>query len=293
MVSFESVNGVRLRVEQQGTGPAILTLHGGPGLGDRRKDVEVYRVVAGWDYRVVSYDQRGNGESELRPPYSHEQFVEDAEALRRHLGLGRIVLAGHSYGGHLALEYALRYQEHLAGLVLSDTAASNAYHEESKQRALSSGLAGISRANLERLFGGQVRDDEEFKALYRAILPLYTVSPPSDAEVRRQIDAIPFRYETHNWAFSRNQPAFNVLDRLATITVPTLVMVGRKDWITPVAASEEIARAIAGSRLTIFEHSGHSPQLEEPERFYEAVRAFLAEVLPAGKADAASDRAAT
>lgn len=116
--------------------------------------------------------------------------------------------------------------------------------------------------------------------MYKSILPLYTVTVPSDEEIEQQLDEIPFRYQTHNWAFSRNQPGFNLLSKLHTIKVPTLVMVGKQDWITPVEASEDIAREISQSRLVIFEHSGHAPQLEEPEAYYSTVRKFLAEVLP-------------
>jgi proline-specific peptidase len=273
------VNGVRLHVEDQGQGPAILTLHGGPGLGSRHGDARTFGVFANEGYRVVSYDQRGNGESDGKPPYSHEQFIDDAEELRKALGLGKIVIAGGSYGGHLALEYALKYQEHLAGIVLRDTAASNAYQHTSKERALASGLPGISEDMLDRLFGGRVASNEEFKEMYRAILPLYWVeSTPEQLEAH--LNSITFRYETHNWAFSINQPKFNLVHRLKDIKVPTLVLVGRHDWITPLEASEEIAREIPNSRLVVFERSGHSPQIEERDKFLTEVRRFLAEVLP-------------
>lgn len=280
MLRAEEVNGVKLHIEDQGSGPAIMTLHGGPGLGSRHGDAKVYGVFANEGYRVISYDQRGNGDSDQVPPYSHEQFVEDAEALRKKLGLGQFVLEGHSYGGHLALEYAIRYQENLSGLILGDTAASNAYHYDSIQLALNSGLPGISKESLGRLFGGDVHSDKEFREMYKSILPLYTVTMPTDEEVERRLDAVPFRYQTHNWAFAKNQPNFDIVSQLHTIKVPTLVMVGREDWITPVAASQDIAREIPNSKLVIFEHSGHGPQSEETDKYYATVRSFLSEVLP-------------
>lgn len=279
MLKILEINGVKLHVEDQGEGPAIITLHGGPGLGSRHGDAATFGAFASEGYRVISYDQRGNGDSEGAAPYSHEQFIADTEALRQSLGLGKIVLAGGSYGGHLALEYALKYQENLAGIILRDTAASNAYHNTSKERALKSGLPGIDMEGLDRIFNGQTHSDEDFRELYKGILPLYFVSSTPEM-LEESLNSITFRHETHNWAFANNQPKFNIVDRLKTIQVPVLVLCGRHDWITPLEASEEIAREIPNSRLVVFENSGHSPQREERDKFLAECRSFLAEVFP-------------
>ncbi|SDO17033.1 proline iminopeptidase [Paenibacillus sp. yr247] len=279
MLRHIKINEVRLFVEDQGQGPAIITLHGGPGLGSRHDDARSFGTFASEGYRVVSYDQRGNGESEGAESYSHEQFIADTEALRQELGLGKIVIAGGSYGGFLALEYALRYPENVAGVVLRDTAASNAFQYIAHERAMKSGLPGINQEMLDDLFGGRAKDNEDFKAMYTAILPLYWVSFTQE-DLDKHMNSIIFRYETHNWAFSKNQANYNLVDRLKTIQAPTLVLCGRHDWITPLEASEEIAREIPNSRLVIFEHSGHSPQNEEREKFLGEVRQFLKQVLP-------------
>lgn len=277
MSQYSNVNGVRLMVEDQGSGPAILTLHGGPGMGSRSGDVATYGGLVQEGYRVVSYDQRGNGESDAGEPYSHEQFIADAEALRIQLGLGKIVVAGGSYGGYLTLEYALRYPENLAGIILRDTGASSKYKSTSKDRALSSNLPGIKEEMLDRMFSGQVRSDDEFREMYRTIHPLYWVDATQEQQDER-LAKIRFRHETHNYAFSKNQPNYDVVSRLSSIQVPTLVLVGRHDWITPLEASEEIAVHIPNSKLVVFERSGHSPQIEEREKFLREVRDFLKKV---------------
>ncbi|MCR8629964.1 alpha/beta fold hydrolase [Paenibacillus radicis (ex Xue et al. 2023)] len=282
MLKKMNINGVTLYVEDQGEGPAIITLHGGPGLGSRHGDAAVYGTFASEGYRAISYDQRGNGQSEGAEPYSHEQFNADTEALRTELGLGKIIIAGGSYGGYLALEYALRYPENVAGIVLRDTAASNAYRYTAHERAMKSGLPGITQELLDRLFNGQAKDNDDFRSMYAAILPLYWVKF-TQADLDNHLNSIIFRYETHNWAFSHNQPNFNIVDRLKTIQAPTLVLCGRHDWITPLEASEEIAREIPNSRLVVFENSGHSPQNEEREKFQAEVRRFLNEVVPTSK----------
>jgi len=268
-----SVNGVRLVYDEAGEGIPFVTLHGGPGMGSRAGDWAAFQPLTD-TYRLISYDQRGNGESEGKEPYSHEQFVADLEALRQVLDLGKIILLGGSYGGHIALEYALRHPENLHALILRDTAASNRYHETSKKRALSSGLP-MDEGRLERLFAGKVRDNDDFRESFAMIQPLYNVYY-DPAEGEKRLAQIPFRYETHNWAFSRNQPHFDLTGRLHEITVPALVTVGRHDWITPLGASEEIAAKLPRSELMVFENSGHSPQLEERERYLNVVRDFLA-----------------
>lgn len=273
------INGVELVYEVFGEGVPLMTLHGGPGLGSRHGDRETFLPLTKLGLKLVCFDQRGSGESEGRPPYSHEQWVADIEGLRQHLGLGKMVLAGGSYGGHLALEYALRHQENLYALILRDTAASNRYQQQAMERALASGLPGITREMLTRLFEGRVRDDEDFRRCYEAILPLYEVNYDPERG-RERLARIIFRHETHNWAFSRNQPGFDLTARLPEIRVPTLVLCGRHDWITPLEASEEIARLIPGARLVVFENSGHSPQFEEREKFLRVVQEFLLEVVP-------------
>jgi proline-specific peptidase len=268
-----NANGVELVYDDAGSGIAIVTLHGGPGMGSRGGDWQTFGPLTD-HYRLISYDQRGNGESQGAEPYSHAQFVADLEALRVRLDLGRIVVLGGSYGGFLALEYALAHPEHLHAVILRDTAASNRFQDTSKVKALASGFP-MDEATLDRLFSGQMDSDEDFRRSYAMIQPLYTVERDPAAEAE-QLSRIPFRYETHNWAFSRNQPTFDLVDRLSEIQLPVLVTVGRHDWITPLEASQELAAELPRSELVVFEHSGHSPQVEEHERFLGVVRDFLA-----------------
>jgi proline-specific peptidase len=266
------VNGVSLEYEEHGQGPALVTLHGGPGMSSRTGDVKAFGAFTD-RFRVVSYDQRGSGNSQGADPYSHAQLTADLEGLRQSLNLGPIVLAGGSYGGFVALEYALAYPQNLRALILRDTSPNNDHEPLALQRARSSGLP-MDEAKLDRLFNGQILSDEDFRDCFEMIQPLYTVEFNPE-EARAQLERIPFRYQTHNWAFSRNLPNYNLVPRLHQIAVPTLVVVGRHDWITPVAASELIASHIPAAELHIFEHSGHSPQHEEHPKFVSLVNAFL------------------
>lgn len=267
------VNGVTLTYDDAGMGVAFVTLHGGPGMGSRKGDWTTFGPLTD-SYRLISYDQRGNGDSDGGGPYSHEQFVADLECLRQKLDLGKIILLGGSYGGYIALEYALRHQENLHALILRDTAANNRYKDTSMERALASEFP-MDEARLERLFAGRVESDEDFRESFAMIQPLYNVTRDPAAEAER-LAQIPFRYQTHNWAFSRNQADFDITEALRGVQTPVLVTVGRHDWITPLEASEELAAVLPKGELVVFENSGHSPQLEETDRYLGVVREFLA-----------------
>src|SRR3954464_993 len=123
------INGTELHYVELGQGRGMLVMHGGLGLEHRYFRPSLDPLAE--QVRLVYYDHRLHGQSG-RPPIetlTHEQLVDDAEALRQHLGLGQMVLFGHSYGGTLAMMYALKYPQNLAGLVLSNTYAAFDYPE--------------------------------------------------------------------------------------------------------------------------------------------------------------------
>lgn len=272
---YATINGCKLYYEVHGKedGEPIFFIHGGPGMGDCRGDIKAFSSL-GDMYKLIFLDMRGSGRSEDVPPYTHEQWTADIEGLRQFLGLGKIKILGGSYGGFLTLEYVLRYPENVTHVLLRDTAPSNNYNDLSMEKALNSNLPGIDQDMLDRLFNGRVSSNEEFREMFAAIQPLYTVVVDEEANKKR-IDDMYFHYETHNYAFSINKKNYDLLDRLNTIKVPVLITVGREDWVTPVVCSEDIHREIENSTFIIFENSGHSPHLEENEEYLKYVREFL------------------
>ena len=134
----------------------------------------------------------------------------------------------------------------------------------------------ILNREFTRLFGGEVRSNEEFKEMIKAILPLYTVEQNEEA-MKKQLDSIYFHYETHNEAFKVNKKHYDVSDRLHEITCPVLITVGIHDWVTPVEYSDEMAAKIPNNTYVKFENSGHSPHIEENEKYLQVVRKFLKE----------------
>jgi proline iminopeptidase len=288
---YATINGAELYYEDLGNSdaPAIVVLHGGPGIGDHAKGKEAFEALAE-EYRLIVYDHRGCGQSSLTPPYSNEQYAKDAEGLREYLGIEELVLIGGSYGGFIAQEFAIRYPEHLAGLVLRDTAPSSEYDSRSVENARERwpdieerdlDVPAITWEEFERVMNGDVHSDTEFERIFHGMAPLYAPSLEAfDAEAAREATAAHrFHHETHNAMFTEAYPNMDYTADLPFIEVPALVTVGRHDWITPPAASEEIAELLPDARLLIFEDSGHSPNLDQQKEYLDRVREFLGEIV--------------
>lgn len=269
------INDCQIYYEVHGKedGKALFFIHGGPGVGDCRKDIETFSSL-GEKYKLVFIDMRGSGRSEDKPPYTHEQWAADIDGLREHLGIEKIMIHGCSYGGFLSQEYVLRYSERVTHVILNVTAANNKHQNLAIENALQRNLPGVDIELLKRLFNGEVRSNEDFKEIFLAILPLYAMNFDQD-QARQRIDSIFYHYETHNYAFKYNLAKFDLTNRLQEISVPVLVTGGRHDWITPAIYSEEIAKKIPNSTLVIFEENGHSLIREEPERYMEVLTDFL------------------
>lgn len=281
------INGNNLAVEVLGPegAPVVLTHHGAPGLGSRAEPRASFGRLAD-EYRVVVFDARGSGESEGAGVLSHEQWAADLDGLREWAGADTVAVAGGSYGGFMAMEYAIRYPDRVSALVLRDTSPDNGNADLARQNALASDRVSIDMEKFDRIDQGLVRDDDDLRDCWREILPLYdfTYDP---AAVEQKVAATPYRYEAHNYAFAVNLPGYDLKLSLPQVTAPTLVTVGRTDWITPVSCSETIVALVPDARLVVFERSGHSPQIEEAEAWTTTVRDFLHEVYP----PMASDRA--
>lgn len=276
---FVEINNNKLNVEVMGPedAPLMIVHHGAPGLGSLAEPRASFGPFSD-EYRVLVFDARGSGQSEGNGPLTHEQWAADVEALREWAGAERFIMAGGSYGGFISMEYAIRHPERLLAMVLRDTSPDNSNEEMARANALASARVELDTGKFTRIMDGTTRDNQDLRECWAEILPLYDhVYDP--AAVQRKVDATQYRYETHNWAFTQNMPAYDITADLPKITCPTLVTVGRDDWITPVACSEKIAGLIPGARLEIFEESGHSPQVEESAKYQRIVREFLAEAL--------------
>lgn len=275
---FAEIDGHKLYYETHGKGRPVLLMHGGTGL-----DHTYFRPwldPLGERAELIFYDLYGQGRTERPASWdrvTHATWAAEADALRAHLGHDKIILLGHSYGGFLAQEYALRYGDHLAGLILSDTAPALDYPD-----VIGANAAARGTPEQVQMVGGGLSnpyaftEDEAFRKVWLTILPLYFHR--YDPQVGAAMDA-QTKYSGGAFAhgFAKCLPAFNVLPRLGEIETPTLVINGRDDWICPPAQGAQRLRAgIPNSKLVILENSGHFPFIEERDQYLAAVGEFIA-----------------
>jgi proline iminopeptidase len=273
-----TINGNDLNVEVLGPAgaPVLIAHHGGGGIGSLAEPKATFGPLAD-ELRVVVFDARGCGRSEGKPPFSHAQWAADVDGLREWAGADQVIIAGGSYGGFIAMEYAIAYPERVAAMILRDTSPDNSNLERAYENARTQTRVEIDWDNFDRYWSGRIRDDEDLKARWAEIIPLYDFSYDPVAAARR-VEAGIYRHEAHNWCFEQNMPGYDLRPQLPGVRCPTLVTVGRTDWVTPVSAARTIASLIPDSRLVIFEKSGHSPQIEEFDKFQSVLREFIREV---------------
>jgi proline iminopeptidase len=179
----------------------------------------------------------------------------------------------------IAMEYALAYPDRVRAMILRDTAADWENMAAAREYAENQDRVTINWENFDRYWSGNIHDDEDLKARWAELIPLYDFNYDPEIAAAR-VEAGKYRHEAHNWCFQHNAADFDLKPRLPEISCPTLVTVGRTDWVTPVSASETIASLIPNSKLVIFEESGHSPQFEQAELFQQTMRDFLADAVP-------------
>jgi len=272
------VNGTELFYITCGEGSPIMFMHGGLGA-DHTYFRKMFDPLSD-QYQLIYYDHRGNGRS--RPAeltdMTHADWATDADALRQHLGHEKIILIGHSYGGFLAQEYALRYADHLQGVVFMCTAPALDYPEVMSSNADAKATSPESVAAVEQAFSDDlIESDDEFAELMGKLEPLYLHNYEAHQTIMKEVmKDMQFSAAAWNHVNANCIPEFNVESQLSSISVPTLIISGRHDWVTPVSeGGQRIANAIPKAELLVFENSGHYPFVEENELFFSKLTDWL------------------
>ena len=292
---YVDANGVLIYYVEFGKGAPLVILHGGPGA-DHTYFLP-YLLPLARTHRLIFIDERGSGQSERLQDvtrYTIENMADDVEAVRVALNLGKIDLLGHSCGGVLAEAYALKYQQHLNHLILNSTFAStramNAVLAREKAAMPADKLARLNELEKAGLFGkGAPWEHGRYSAEYENLawgwgyFPfLYGARP--DANYDPGTANAPTNWELYRemWGsdgefiIDGNLKSVEWVDRLPTIHVPTLIVVGNHDECDP-SLSKQMHEKIAGSKLVILPNSGHMNFIDQPDLWQQAVNGFLAE----------------
>ena len=264
----------------------LLCLHGGPGANWLH--LKPYEALAE-ERRVVFYDQIGSGNSGLEEPHEvsiwqPELFVEEIGVVREALGLERVHVLGHSWGGMLGMQYATEQPEGLASLIVESSPPSVPDWMPEVAR-LRSELPPEVEATLREHEEAGTTDSPEYEeasmVFYRRHVCRTDPWPDWLVECFEKLEANPEVYHAMNGPSEFHVIGtirdWDITPRLGRIQVPTLVFSGRHDEVTP-ACTEAAHRAIPGSEYVVLEESSHMAQAEQPEEALELVRRFLSRV---------------
>jgi proline iminopeptidase len=287
MAGLTTRDGRRLAYKRAGNGPVLLCHGGGPGLSSL-----YFGDLAGLDkeLELVFLDPRGTGDSTKpsdRRAYAIDDYVSDLEELRRHLGLARLQLMGHSHGGIVAIAYAARHPERVERLILASTLARFSPEQEAAmakavERQAAEPWYEDARAALDAEQAGDFETDEELAELSLREFPFYFARYGDDE--RTYLETL--RSETPNAdalrLFNEDQvPVFDLRAELTQIVAPTLVIAGQEDFITGPLSAAELSEGIAGAETVLLPDTGHFIFVEAPDAFREAVLSFLEVGAPA------------
>lgn len=276
------VDGYDVVAYEFGSGDEVVFLaNGGPGLPcDYLR--EAHSCLIDHGYRVIAFDQLGTGASD-RPTdpalWTIERYVEETETVRKALGLGKVHFLGHSWGGWLAIDYALTYPEALKTLILSDTVA-DMPHLVSELERLRGALGSETVAMMQAHEAAGSIDHPEYLAAitilnYRHVCRLKDWPAP----VNRSLDDWNMGpYATmqgpNEFLYIGNLKDWNRVPDLPKITVPTLITCGEHDELTP-ACALRMKLGLPNAELKVFANSSHMPFYENPTDYYPALLAFL------------------
>ncbi|RNB87138.1 alpha/beta fold hydrolase [Brevibacillus fluminis] len=287
---YAKINNTKIYFDVEGVGsvpdgpimrqkPVCFVLHGGPG--SNHTGYKPHLTPLSEHMQLVYIDNRGSGFSDEGPQstYSLENNVEDVEALREYLGLEKIVILGTSYGGIVAQSYGVKYPDRLQGLLLMVTTPSYRTIEKAKKILAEKGTEEQKIVG-EKIFSGTFTSEEEFVKGIQVMDPLYiyTYTAPSEEDKRTMEDALKrskHSYQALNEGFRTFMKTYDVIDQLPRIKVPTLIIAGRHDWITPVEESVEISKGIPDNEFIIFENSSHDIIIDEYDLYIKTVTSFV------------------
>jgi pimeloyl-ACP methyl ester carboxylesterase len=260
-------NGISMYYELSGSGKCLTLIHGG---GGSNTSVWYNQVPAfSKHYQVLTYDFRGHGQTELRDgPISTEIWVEDLYALLNALNIKETVLLGHSLGGMIALSFVLTHPDMTRALILSNGGQKPGPRSEERMRQTQVDIQNrIESLQREGLKGEVERSFPNFFA------PGFAEKNAETAERFKSLFL-----KTNLDGYIRTLRAFGMYNESRDgrkITCPTLIIAGEHDPYVGPEAGKAMQEAIPGSRLKIL-HTGHIPQVENPQEYNETVLGFLA-----------------
>jgi proline iminopeptidase len=298
-MTYIQIRDVSLFVKVIGQGYPLVLMHGGPSL-DHTTLLPLQPLAD--QFTLIFYDHRCNGRSAGIDASSMtmENLTADADALRQELGFDRWAVLGHSFGGQVALEYALRYPRSLTHLVLMNTGGDQWWVNHNAMDILAK--RGFSAATVDaahRFYNGHLTPNDYLPTVMKLIGAYSYHSSilyhPSLLTIAQKVGLGPpmqMRPEALIFGYGQMLQGWTVMDRLKEIKTPTLVMAGRYDFLFPPEHQAILADRIPNACLELIECAGHNPQIEQKDVTIQIIRSFLSNQKPDYATQALSANAA-
>ena len=269
-----------------GDGPPIVVLHGGPDFDHTYLLPELDRL--GESFRLIYYDQRGRGRSAggVRPDdLSLASEIDDVERVRSRFGLESTAVLGHSWGGLLAMEYAIRHPDRVSQLILLDSAPASPGDWQIFRDELARGRPAGDLEEMQAIAATDAyrRGELDAEAAYYRIHFQSTLRRPDLLELlvprlRKYFTAegvlLARAIEDRLYHDTSGSPDWDLFPALAKLDVPTLVLHGEHDFV-PLELVARIAAAVPGAQLSVLPECGHFTYLEAPELVLDEVSRFF------------------
>ena len=273
------LNDVQIHYTVRGSGLVLIAHSGGPGMDARDWDdfgrIDEFVTVVAIHPRGSGLSGPAAGDAYLLPDYA-----ADLQALRLHLGVDKPIVMGWSHGGMAAMQFAFTYPDSLSKLILFDTTAYFGEFlgdlEAAVQEFKDEPWFETSFAALQAEWDGKYETDEDMSRLWAEEMKFYFRKfDERAAAYHERTRDLPIRIPPLRTFNEKEAATMDLRPQLGRIIVPTLVIVGRHDFITNVAMAEEMVKYIPDARLEIFEDSGHFALVEEPKKFYRVIKEFV------------------
>jgi len=280
---FIATEGAKLFCRIMGKGAPVIVIHGGPGLSQEYLLPQMAHLAE--HNLIVFYDQRGCGLSTgtlISEQINVKTYIEDIDAIRKSLGVEKISLLGHSWGGILGMQYAISHPKSVDKLILLSTMPASSedlalFIAEWTQRTAPyrEELHTIEASELY-LAGDPQTVAKQLEIVFQTYM--YRPEDVRKLSLRRSQKAALNGFKVYeiflNEVFMK---PFNLFNDLSKLQCPTLIIHGDTDPI-PLTTAEHINKAIPHSRLSVIEHCGHFPYVEQPTELFEAIQNFLSPV---------------
>jgi len=255
--------------------PVCFVLHGGPG-GEHSHFLPAFSEMSKY-MQLIYVDDRNCGRSERGDvtTSSMKQNVEDLEALRKYLGLGKVFVYGHSYGGMKAQRYIIDHPESLHGVVLSDTSANFKRSYRTPEIIRERGTPEQINAYEERK---RDREHSDFTQFMKTMASMYNYQCSTPEHVQAIMDGEERcikNQEVNAYQYANELNTFDMIPELKNTHVPTLILVGKYDHITPVESAEDMHEAMPHSELHIIDEAAHECFCDRPDYVFPCVADFV------------------